>query len=205
MICQLKTFFTMSFLVLSGFCNQLGARNLAGLVNQSSVFVKNIPLMQEKNHLENTLVVTRYLSAKENIGAVHQVLLPFQKPIECEKTSDPEKSTITLYFPGMRVEDFETKNFKQAWASVSYVKDINVVQEIDPIQRVAVTINFVPDSAIVKIQKRSSPYILSIDCYQREILEHIKQSTDVLNMAYRAAHNMELPSTGQQKKETYHC
>ncbi len=205
MICQLKKFFKISLILLSGLYSQLGARNLAGLINQPSIFVRDTRLLHEKNHLENTMLITRYLSAKEKTGAVYQILLHFQKPIECEKTSDPEKSTITLYFPGMRIEDFEAKSFKQAWSAVSYVKNVQVVQETTPINRIAMTINFIPDSAIVKIQKRASPYILSIDCYQREILEQIKNSTDILNMAYRAAHNLELPSTRQQKKETYHC
>jgi hypothetical protein len=205
MICQLKKIFKVSFLVLSGFCNQLSARNLSGLSDKPSIFIQDAHVHYQKNHLENTMLVTRYLSAQEKTGAVYQILLHFQKPIECEKTSDPEKSTITLYFPGMRLKDFEAKSFKQAWSAVSYVKDVQVTQETTPINRIAMTINFVPDSAIVKIQKRASPYILSIDCYQRDILEQIKNSTDILNMAYRAAHPLELPSISQQKKETYHC
>ncbi|PCI74163.1 hypothetical protein COB28_02325 [Candidatus Dependentiae bacterium] len=165
--------------------NKIVARNLIQLIKAPSCMtgLKKKSDDQGKNDLAKAYVVTKYLKAGDAVGPVYQLVMEFKNQINCEKECDIDGSKIKLYFSGMKSEDLERVGFKKECEKISFVKKVDIFEETEPIKRLAVVLSFEAGSAVVKIQKRANPHILTIDCYEKSILTSIKNLTDVYRMA----------------------
>ena len=154
--------------------NKIDAQSSIRLIRSSPFVMQALNIDdQGKNSLEKAYLVTKFLSAGEAVGPVYQLVMEFNNSINCEKECNVDASTIKLSFPEMKVEDLEKVGFKKQCEKISFIKKIEISEETHPIARVVVSLSFKTDSTVVKIQKRTNPHTLTINCYEKNILKSI--------------------------------
>lgn len=163
----------------------------------ASPILKDEHVASNKNRFSNMLkkcsLIPRTLTAEESQGDVYQLLLHFEKPIHFEKECNNENSTIKLSFYNINKIDFEAKKMVELCKKISFIKRVSIDVESHPLARTIVLLEFMPESALVKIQKSNDSHMISIDCYDKKILEKIKNGTDILRMACNQPEKTVLP------------
>lgn len=170
------------------------------LANPMSIFHKALGIAEPEvpNSAINTLtkcdLAKRYVNITDRGGEVTQLVLHFSNPLYYEKECDEKSSTITLYFPGMQQNDFETLKFIDKCKQLAHIKQVTVKTESKPVSRVVVQLSFAPGQAVVRLSKIDQPHCLFIDCYPRETLQKISTVNDILQTAHASMPQKVLPS-----------
>jgi len=162
-----------------------------------------IPKKSEFNRLN-------WVSVSQNHLAT-QIMFDFSEPIYFQKKLNKTKRELKLFFPGMKLADFNKKN---VLAKFNKLKTIGLVQKIDiqekhlNIPNVILTLTFashkqiknkntktkkiqtktIPNRLLIKWSKINDPNRLILDIYSVESLEHIKNKNHVVLQAHHNPH-----------------
>ena len=106
---------------------------------------------------------------------VSQVAFEFKKPIYYETNETKRGEQVKLYFPGMRLSDFDFNNALKKIKKLRVVQSVSIKHEKVPVSRVVLTMNFVKDSTILRLTKMEEPNLLVLDLFDKSILKKLRE------------------------------
>jgi len=124
-----------------------------------------------------------------------QIEFRFVRPLYYEKEEVVPGEEVRLYFPGMRLEDFDRHAVVGKMQSIPGVKGVSVGFETLPIPRVVLTMRFAKDSVLLLLTKMEEPNLLVLDVFDKQILESVGNQVTTL----RTASNTKAPMQVKQK------
>ena len=145
------------------------------------------------NRLKTIALIPRTLYAEESSGTLYQLRLHFEQPLNFEKECDNETSTIKLSFYNINKADLDENQFIETCKKISFIKNVTVSSKEHPVNHIIISLECLPESTLVNIQKSNNAQIVNIDFYDKNILKKIKQGTDILRMAYNTDTQTVLP------------
>lgn len=156
----------------------------------------NIKIAQAKNpvnRLKSIALIPRTLHAEESSGTLYQLRLHFEQPLNFEKECNNETSTIKLSLYNIDQTDLEQNQFIETCQKISFIKNVTMDRKAHPLNHLVISLECLPESTLVNIQKSKNAQIVTIDFYDKEILTKIKNGTDILRMAFSTETQTVLP------------